>query len=129
MTIKNVIDAYYTHANNGDWDAWCDLFDDDIVLDEQLAGRVETLSKLRELMKGMSSNYSLFKNKPKQILIDENKAAVISHISARATKHPDDPIEANVMNYFEIANGKIKYMSNYHDSKPFKPFLDQLAGK
>lgn len=129
MTVKNIIDEYYKHANNGDWDSWIELFDEDIVLDEQLAGRVESRETLKGLMDGMSTNYSAFQNKPKQILIDGDNAAVISHISARAAKHPDEPIEAEVMNYFEIVDGKIKYMSNYHDSKPFKPFLDQLAGK
>lgn len=129
MSVKKIIDDYYIHANNGDWDAWVELFDEDIVMDEQLAGRIESRSTLKELMNGMSTNYSKFQNKPKKILIDGNSAAVISHISARAAKHPDEPIEANVANYFEIEDGKITYMSNYHDSKPFKPFLDQLDGK
>lgn len=129
MTVKEIIEAYYKLANKGDWVAWCDLFDENLIMDEQLAGRVETRSTLSELMDGMAANYSVFQNIPKEILVDGNKAASVSHVSARAANYPDSPIEANVMNYFEIADGKIKYMSNYHDSKPFKPFLDQLAGK
>jgi len=35
------------------------------------------------------------------------------------------PIEANVMNYFRFQDGKIAYMANFHDSVPFKPFLEQ----
>lgn len=129
MTVKEIIEAYYKLANNGDWVAWCGLFDENLIMDEQLAGRIETRSTLSELMNGMAANYSVFQNIPKEILVDGNKAASVSHVSARAANYPDSPIEANVMNYFEIADGKIKYMSNYHDSKPFKPFLDQLAGK
>ena len=41
MATKDVIDRYYETANAGDWDAWCDLFTDDMVMDEQLAGHIE----------------------------------------------------------------------------------------
>ena len=127
MTVREIIETYYLHANNGDWTAWCDLFHDDQVMDEQLAGHIEGLSILREMMAGMGEAYAVFQNKPKHILVDGNKAASVSHVSARAAAYPDTPIEAEVMNYFEIEDGKIKYMSNYHDSAPFKPFLDQIA--
>lgn len=126
MTVKEIIEAYYVHANNGDWSAWCDLFDENQIMDEQLAGHIEKLSTLREMMAGMGDNYAVFKNEPRHILVDGNKAAAVSHLSARATKFQDIPIEAEVMNYFEIKNGKITYMANFHDSKPFKPFLDQF---
>ena len=128
MNVKEIIETYYVHANNGDWMAWCDLFHENQVMDEQLAGHIESLATLREMMKGMGAAYASFQNHPKQILVDGNKAAVVSHISARAAKYPDAPIEAEVMNYFEIADGKIKYMANFHDSRPFKPFLDQISG-
>ena len=41
MATEDVIDRYYVTANAGDWDAWCDLFTDDMVMDEQLAGHIE----------------------------------------------------------------------------------------
>lgn len=126
MSTKEIIELYYKHANAGEWMKWCDLFDENQIMDEQLAGHIEKLSILREMMAGMGANYAIFKNEPRHILVDENRAAVVSHISARATNFPEIPIEAEVMNYFEIENGKIIYMSNYHDSKPFKPFLDQF---
>jgi ketosteroid isomerase-like protein len=129
MTAREIIEAYYVHANAGNWDAWCDLFADNQVMDEQLAGHIESLETLRGMMKGMGDAYAVFQNHPKQILVDGDKAAVVSHISARAAKYPDDAIEAEVMNYFEITDGKISYMANFHDSRPFKPFLDQIAGQ
>jgi len=126
MTVKEIIEAYYIHANSGDWAAWCDLFDENQIMDEQLAGHIESLTILRGMMAGMGNVYAVFINKPLHILVDGNKAAAVSHISARASKFPDIPIEAEVMNYFEIKEGKIVYMANFHDSKPFKPFLDQF---
>ncbi len=124
MTTKEIIDRYYQTANAGDWMAWCDLFAENQVMDEQLAGHIEGLATLRPMMAGMKNVYSKFQNVPKNIIVSGNEAAVVSHISA--ANAAGEPIEANVMNYFRIENGKIAYMANFHDSKPFEPFLKQL---
>jgi hypothetical protein len=80
------------------------------------------------MMRGMGDSYAVFQNKPLHIMVDGDQGAVVSHISARAMKYPDEPIEAEVMNYFRFApDGKIAYMANFHDSKPFAPFLRQFA--
>ena len=128
-TAREIVDLYYKHANAGNWDAWCDLFADDIVMDEQLAGRVEGLTVLRDIMKGFPEAYAKFQNVPKEIVIEGNQAAVVSHISALASKYMDQPIEAEVTNYFKFDQGKIKYMANFHDSRPFKPFLKQIGAE
>ena len=120
---RQVIDAYYQSANAGDWDAWCDLFTEDMVMDEQLAGHIEGLPTLRQMMSGMGNAYSRFQNVPRHILVSGDEAGVVSHISAANVA--GDPIEADVMNYFRLRDGRIAYMANFHDSKPFRPFLDQ----
>lgn len=120
---REIIDLYYQYANAGNWDAWCDLFDEDMVMDEQLAGHIEKLSTLRPMMAGMSKAYSKFQNVPKHIIVNGEEGAVVSHISA--ANAAGVPIEADVMNYFRFKNGKIVYMANFHDSKPFEPFLNQ----
>lgn len=123
MEPREIIEKYYEYANAGNWKDWCDLFADDMVMDEQLAGHIEGLDTLRPMMDGMSQAYSKFQNVPKHILVEGNQGAAVSHISA--ANAAGVPIEAEVMNYFRFANGKIIYMSNYHDSKPFAPFLNQ----
>ncbi len=123
MNARDVIDQYYITANAGDWSAWCDLFSDDTVMDEQLAGHIEGLATLRPMMAGMGKAYSKFQNVPKNIIVSGDEVAVVSHISA--ANAAGEPIEANVMNYFKITNGKISYMANFHDSRPFAPFLNQ----
>ena len=127
METREIIDKYYEYANAGNWSAWCDLFADDMVMDEQLAGHIEGLDNLRPMMDGMGEAYAKFQNVPKHIVVSGNEAGVVSHISALAATRQDEPIEAEVMNYFRIENGKIAYMSNYHDSVPFKPFLEQIG--
>lgn len=129
MSTKEIIEMYYIHANAGDWSKWCNLFAENMIMDEQLAGHIETLAALRPMMDGMGQAYKKFQNIPKHIIVEDNNAASVSHISALASSYPDIPIEADVMNYFRIENGKIVYMANFHDSKPFQPFLDQIAGK
>jgi len=127
MSNRRILEQYYEHANAGRWSDWCDLFTDDMVMDEQLAGRIEGLATLRPMMDGMGQAYAVFQNVPKEFLVDGDQGAVVSHISARAAKYPDEPIEANVMNYFRFRDGKIAYMANFHDSAPFAPFLRQLS--
>lgn len=123
MSNREILEAYYKYANAGDWDKWCDLFTDDMIMDEQLAGHIEGLATLRPMMGGMKVAYSKFQNIPKHILIDGDQGAVVSHISA--ANAAGVPIEADVMNYFKFRDGKISYMANFHDSKPFEPFLNQ----
>lgn len=128
MDNREILNKYYEYANTGAWDKWCDLFSEDMVMDEQLAGNIVGLATLRPMMAGMGQAYAKFQNDPRAILVDGDQGAVLSHISARAAKYPDEPIECDVMNYFQFNNGKISYMQNVHDSKPFEPFLRQISG-
>ncbi|MGW3044284.1 MULTISPECIES: nuclear transport factor 2 family protein [Kitasatospora] len=127
MNAREVLANYYVHANDGDWDSWCDLFAEDMVMDEQLAGRIEGRERLRSMMRGMGAMYASFENLPRYFLVDAGgeEAAVVSHISARSSS--GRPIEADVMNYFRIHDGRITYMSNHHDTLPFQ-VLSQSSG-
>jgi ketosteroid isomerase-like protein len=117
MNTVDVVRRYYELANAGDWDPWCDLFAPDQKMDEQLAGHVEGRENLREMMKGFPTMYASFSNSPMHVVIEGEKAAVISHISARTPS--DARVEADVCNYFEITDGLIRYMTNVHDTVPF----------
>ncbi|GGS93463.1 hypothetical protein GCM10010156_59670 [Planobispora rosea] len=117
MDARDILDSYYRYANAGDWDRWCDLFADDMVMDEQLAGHIEGAATLRSMMSGMGEMYASFQNNPRHFLVDGEQAAVVSRIVAESAA--GEPIEAQVMNYFRITDGKITYMSNYHDTAPF----------
>jgi ketosteroid isomerase-like protein len=128
MENHETIQKYYEYANAGKWDAWCDLFTDDMVMDEQLAGNIIGLDKLRPMMAGMGQAYAKFQNVLKSMVVEGNEGAVVSHISAAAAKYPGEPIEAEVMNFFRFRDGKISYMRNVHDTKPFAPFIRQISG-
>jgi ketosteroid isomerase-like protein len=117
MDVRAVLERYYGYANIGDWDRWCDLFAADMVMDEQLAGRIEGRERLRSIMRGMGTMYASFRNEPARILVDGEEAAVVSRITARSASGVE--IQANVMNYFRIEHGLITYMANFHDTVPF----------
>lgn len=118
METREVIARYYEFANKGDWSAWVDLFSPDQVMDEQLAGHVEGQHTLRQMMAEFPKMYSVFQNIPRHIVIEGNEAAVFSHISAETPG--GDSVEADVANYFHVTSGRINYMSNVHDTLPFK---------
>ena len=66
---RDVLIAYYRTANAGDWQEWLTLFQEDVVIDEQLAGHVEGLDILRGAIGGMEKGYSRFQNVPKQMVV------------------------------------------------------------
>ena len=118
MDTRDVITRYYELANQGDWDRWTDLFADDQVMDEQLAGHVEGKEPLRQMMKGFPATYTSFQNVPRHMVIEGEQAAVVSHISATTPR--GGSIEVDAANYFRVVQGRIVYMANFHDTVPFK---------
>lgn len=123
MDTKEVVTKYYEYVNAGDWDNWLTLFDDKVVMDEQLAGHIEGVEILRGAVGGLEKGYSKFLNIPQHIVVNGNEACAVSRIEAANASGV--PIEANVANYFVVENSKITYMSNYHDTRPFDPFVNQ----
>jgi ketosteroid isomerase-like protein len=123
MSTRDVIQRYYDSVNAGDWRTWLTLFTEDVVIDEQLAGHVEGLDVLRGAVSGIEEGYSKFQNVPRHIVVDGDEAAVVSHISAANASGV--AIEADVANYFRLEDGKIAYMANFHDTRPFDPFMNQ----
>lgn len=123
MNTREIVDAYYDAVNRGDWPKWLTLFDDNIVIDEQLAGHVEGIGILRGAVGGLERGYSKFYNRPRHIVVDGDEACVVSEIEAANASGV--PINAHVANYFKIKNGKIVYMANFHDTRPFDPFVNQ----
>ena len=124
MNTTEVLIRYYQLANSGDWKNWCELFSEDTVMDEQLAGRIEGKRTLQTLMRGFESMYASFQNVPRHYVVDNEVAAVVSHITAVTPS--GDRIEADVMNYFRVEGDRIAYMANFHDTVPFQ-VLNQAA--
>ena len=126
VLAREVIGQYYSYVNAGDWDGWLTLIDDNIVVDEQLAGHAEGASSLAGIGDVIDKGYSKFQMHPQHIVVQGKHAAVVWRTeSANASGVPIDAVGAN---YFQVRNGKITYMRTIHDSVPFKPFTDQDLG-
>ena len=123
MTTREIIQTYYDSVNRGDWDTWLTLFAENVVIDEQLAGHVEGAAVLRGAVGGLKKGYAKFFNRPQHIVINGDEACVVSEIDA--ANAAGVPIKARVANYFRIQNGRISYMANFHESRPFDPFVQQ----
>ena len=122
-TSREVIDEYYRTVNGGLWDEWLLLFTDDVVVDEQLAGHCEGIDVLRGAIDAMKRGYSRFEMIPEHTVLEETQAAVMWH--CLAANAAGVPIDVRGANYFQITDGKISYMSNFHDKGGFAPFTDQ----
>jgi len=127
MTNREIIEKYFEYANAGKWDAWCDLFSADAVYEEQLAGHIEGRETLRPMMAGFPNAYKSFVNTPRTFIVSGDEGTAVSHISGRAMKYPDEPIEAEAALYLRFKDGLIVFAQNFHDSKPFAPFLRQIS--
>jgi ketosteroid isomerase-like protein len=126
MNTREVLMHYYQLANSGDWENWCELFTENMVMDEQLAGRIEGKGKLKAMMLGFDGMYASFQNVPRHFVVNNGEAAAVSHITA--VTPTGDRIEADVMNYFRVEGDRIAYMANFHDTAPFQ-VLNQASGR
>jgi ketosteroid isomerase-like protein len=123
IDTQSIVRDYYRYVNRGDWKGWLSLFDDNVVVDEQLAGHLEGIAMLRPAVGALEKGYSSFQMQALHTVVDGEQACVIWHCMAKNAKGV--PIDANGANYFEVRGGRITRMSTHHDSVPFKPFVDQ----
>ena len=120
---QQVVRSYYRHVNKGDWEGWLGLFDEHVVVDEQLAGHLEGVDKLRPAVDVLRKGYSAFQMHPMHTVVAGDEACVIWH--CQAANASGVPIDAHGANYFEVRNGRITRMSTHHDSVAFGPFVNQ----
>lgn len=116
MNTREIVDTYFAYVNSGRWDDYLTLFADDVVMEEQLLGRIEGIDAVAKGIEGLRAQPD-FRNRPKEIVVEGDRAMAIWHITA---PQPDGKVlELDGVNFFRIAGGKIVYFANYHDTAPF----------
>jgi ketosteroid isomerase-like protein len=123
MSTREVIYKYYEAVNAGNWDMWLALFDENVVIDEQIAGHAEGAAGLRGAINGIKRGYAKFQMHPLHVVTEGDQASVIWH--CKAANASGIPIEAYGANYFQVSHDRITYMATYHDTVPFAPFINQ----
>jgi ketosteroid isomerase-like protein len=111
-----IIDQYYAAVNSGDWDTWLTLFADDMTMDEQLMGHVDGIGPLRDVVGGLKQ-FKKFQMHPQHIVANGKEGMVVWDFEAIDPNGKE--INVRGANFFRFENGKIAYMSNFHDTKPF----------
>ena len=124
MNTRELIEKYFECINTQDWDTWLTLFDDKVVIDEALSGHMEGLESMRDSAQGIQEQFSKFENRIEEIVVEGNKGMVVCTIEAVTAGGV--PIESTGANFYRIENGKIAYMSSFHDSVPFAKAFSQL---
>ena len=117
MTTKEIIEKYFACINSRDWETWMTLFDDNVVIDEAISGHMEGIQSVRESAEGIEKGFSMFRNSIEEIVVEGNKGMVVCRIEAVTAG--GNSLESTGANFYRIENGKIVYMSSFHDTVPF----------
>jgi len=117
MNTREIVTKYFEYVNAGRWDDYLSLFDDNVVMDEQLMGHLEGIEAVRQGIEALRQSPK-FQNHPLEIVVEGDRAMAIWHIEAVGPGGA--PIDAKGANYYKIANGKIAVFQNYHDTAPFQ---------
>ena len=91
-------------------------------MDEQLAGHVEGLDILRAMMADGTGLREVPERAEAHRRRGRRGRRRLAHLGGQRRRRP---IEADATNYFQLRDGKIAYMANFHDTVPFQPFLNQ----
>jgi hypothetical protein len=117
MDTRKVIESYYKYANPQDRTGWLALFGAEVVLDEQLVGRVVGIEALTKVIGTVDAAFPQFRAVPRHVVIDNDQACVIEDISTVTADGV--AIAVRAASYFRVAGGKITYLANVHDTAPF----------
>ena len=81
MNTKQVVTNYFKHVNAGEWDEYLDLFDDNVIMDEQLMGHMEGKTAVAQGIEGLK-NAPKFENHLVDMVVDGDRAMARWHIVA-----------------------------------------------
>lgn len=116
MTTKEVIIKYFEFVNSGQWDQYVELFDEHIIMEEQLLGHIEGKAAVAKSVEGLKSNKE-FRNYPLEVIVEGDKAVALWNIKSPKTN--GSLLNVKGANFYKVKNGKIVYFANFHDTAVF----------
>lgn len=117
MTTREIIDKYFETVNARNWDEWITLFAEDIVFDDAISGRISGLAEMKKSVEGTDGAFESFSNNPEEIVTEGDKGMVVCRIEGKT--RTGRSLSSPGANFYRIENGKIAYMSSFHDPSPF----------
>jgi ketosteroid isomerase-like protein len=120
--MRQTVLKYFEYVNAGAWEDYLQLFADDVVMDEQLAGHLVGIDEVRKGIAGLRTAPH-FQNSLVDMVVEGEIAMARWHIDADFGE--GRLVDARGVNYFRIVSGKIVYFANYHDTRPFDVLFAQ----
>lgn len=117
MNTRELVQTYFDAINNQDWETWIALFAESIVIDEALSGHMEGLEAVRQSAVGIQQGFQRFTNSIDEFVVEDDRAMVVCTIDA--TTGAGASLRSTGANFYRVADGKIVYMSSFHDREPF----------
>jgi ketosteroid isomerase-like protein len=77
MDTREVVERYYATVNAGDWETWLTVFDEHVVVDEQLAGHLEGVGAMRQEADAIRATYPKFRMDPEHVVVQGQEACAI----------------------------------------------------
>lgn len=117
MNTREVVEDYFKYINSGDWSNWLTLFSEETIFDDAVSGRLQGLQAMQECADGMVREFDSFTNTVQEIVVEGEKCMVVCNIDAKTKS--GKKLESPGANFYRVVDGKIIYMSSYHDPRPF----------
>lgn len=117
MSTREIVQRYFDTINQQDWATWIELFAKEIVIDEALSGHMEGLEAVKQSAAGIQQGFQRFTNTIDELVVEGDRAMVVCTIDA--TTAGGASLRSTGANFYRIADGKIIYMSSFHDREPF----------
>lgn len=117
MNTREVVEDYFKYINDGDWANWLSLFSEETIFDDAVSGRLQGLKAMQECADGMVREFAFFTNTIQEIVVEGEKCMVVCNIKAKTKSGKE--LESPGANFYHVVDGKIVYMSSYHDPRPF----------
>lgn len=116
MTTKEIVEKYFEFVNAGKWDEYLTLFDTNVIMEEQLLGRIEGIENVAKGIEGLRNNHD-FRNFPLEIIVEGDKAVALWNIQSPLPN--GKKLNLKGANFYKIKNGKIVHFANFHDTSVF----------
>jgi len=127
MSIRDTVYKYFETINNEEFDDLFDLFCKDVVFSCPVDFKVQGVEKIRPFYLNVPKNYPEHEDRPIDVLIDGNRAAVLIQFEGKSAS--GIPVSFLATDWFTFEGDKIKTLNIFFDSLSLSKSLKKGAEK